>query len=394
MHRNELLILRPNEGDEAIALPVEVLEKEVRSLDKAQLQSVFDLIQAAYAHVGGHGNVDSPYALYQYEDVLLADTDGDGLPNVAILAARMRNGSKKVGIFATDGSPAAKQVLMSKAKEVLSRPDWWAELPRQFASFLKSRGVPMVEDQGTAIMLLGRRVNPGEFKWLGSVAKSSGEGYYERRYFGSEPDVRAILGNVTPELIQKIQSFIMSKMQANARRNTRRTSRRTRARSTRKTSKSGGKKSQRKGEPKGYQFGVPPPVVGGQVYRGRWTLVGSRRLGIPKSTSDIDYMVPLENVWNHIAEFRPYSEVEGAYWKLVPGSDPEATVVALPGWAYDIIDGSYAQATQKYSPRRMRSLRNKVGKDNFYRAIGVAYTDETLRTYAKTSKRRKTSRRK
>jgi len=153
------------------------------------------------------------------------------------------------------------------------------------------------------------------------------------------------------------------------------------------------KSSRRKSRP-GYQFGVPPPVVGGQVYRGRWTLVGSRRLGIPKSTSDIDYMVPLENVWNHIAEFRPYSEVEGAYWKLVPGSDPEATVVALPGWAYDIIDGSYAQATQKYSPRRMRSLRNKVGKDNFYRAIGVAYTDETLRPYAKTSKRRKTSRRK
>jgi len=222
-------------GDEPSEIvPVELVEKDIAELTRRERENVFALIQLAYAHVGGHGNVRSTDDLYNYETVLMADTDGDGIPNVAILAGRMRNGSKKVGVFATDGSPAAKQVLMIQAKEILARPDWWAELPRQFASFLRSRGVPMVEDQMVARMLLGRRVRSGEFNWLGSVPKSVGEGYYERRYFGSDPDVRAILGNVTPELVNEIQSFIAKEMKANSPRRRRRTSRRSRRTSRRR----------------------------------------------------------------------------------------------------------------------------------------------------------------
>lgn len=144
--------------------------------------------------------------------------------------------------------------------------------------------------------------------------------------------------------------------------------------------------------PSGSQFGVPPPVIGGLPYRGKWTLVGSRRLGIPTAKSDIDYMVPIESVRHSISEFRPYAGVEGAYWKSVPGSDPESTVVAIPRWAYDIIDESYAQAVERITPQQMRSLRKKLGKDGFYRAIGVAYTGETLALYDKKPKRRRTSR--
>ena len=229
MYSDEDFVYLYANGDDVSALaPVELVEKDIDELTKKEREDVFALIQQAYAHVGGHGNLMSPDDLYNYETVLMADTDGDDAPNVAILAARMRNGSKKVGVFATDGSPAAKQVLMTQAKEILSRPDWWAELPRQFASFLRSRGVPMVEDQMVALLLLGRRARPGEFNWVGAVPKSVGEGYYERRYFGSDPDVRAILGNVTPDLIAKIQSFISRHMQANRPSQRRRTSRRSR----------------------------------------------------------------------------------------------------------------------------------------------------------------------
>lgn len=163
MYRSELFEYMYANGDDGPSVaPVEPIEKDIDELTAQERDEVFALIQEAYAHVGGHGNLSSADDLYSYETVLMADTDGDGRPNVAILAARMRNGSKKVGVFATDGSPAAKQVLMTQAKEILTRPDWWAELPRQFASFLRSRGVPMVEDQMVAMLLLGRRVRPGE----------------------------------------------------------------------------------------------------------------------------------------------------------------------------------------------------------------------------------------
>jgi len=199
----------------------DVIEKTIDELTPAESEDLFALVQQAYAHVGGHGNLQSVDDLWNYRYALMADTDGDGHPNVAILAGKVRNGSTKVGVFATDGSQAAKQVLMTQIKTVLSRPDWWAELPSELASFLRSRGAPMIEDQMVAIMLLGRRVNHNEFAWLGKISRHVGEGYFSRSYFGSEPDVRAIVGNVTPELIEKIQQFVASEhMGKNPRRRT------------------------------------------------------------------------------------------------------------------------------------------------------------------------------
>ena len=157
------------------------------------------------------------------------------------------------------------------------------------------------------------------------------------------------------------------------------------------------RKTSRQSLSSGSKFGVPPPELGGGLYPGKWTLVGSRRLGIPTKTSDIDYMVQLEDVWPRIHEFQPYEGVEGAYWKPMPGSDPESTIVAVPSWAYDIIDKSYGQAAERHTPRQLRALRKKAGKDGFYRAIGVAYTSDTLAPYSmlqkKTRSRSKTSRR-
>jgi hypothetical protein len=217
----------------------DVIERSVGSLDGGERRDVFDLIQTAYAHVGGHGNVRSEGDLYEFDRVIMADTDGDGRPNVAILAGTMRNGTVKVSVFATDGSAEAKGVLLAQAKSVLMKRDWWAELPKEFASFLATRGVPMIDDQITAMLLLGRRVNPSSFTWLGEIPRHTGRGYYSRSYFGSEPQTRAIMGNVTPEMIDKIKNFVAREaMSRNPLRPARRTSRRKTSRSKRKTSRS------------------------------------------------------------------------------------------------------------------------------------------------------------
>ena len=123
---------------------------------------VFSLINTAYSEVGGHARIKSPKDLmYEYQKWVVADTDNDGKANAAICATRTRNGSYKVGIFATDSSTEAKAKVMSLAKEFLQKDGWWAEIPYQYAARLKSQGVHMVEDQAEVLMLLGARAMNG-----------------------------------------------------------------------------------------------------------------------------------------------------------------------------------------------------------------------------------------
>ena len=187
----------------------EVVETSLRSgnIPEEVVSSIFELISKAYAHVGGHGSVRSEDELYKYDLCLMADTDDDDKPNVVLLGERVRNGSTKLSVFGTDSSSGAKSKMMEMVKDVLTREEVWAEIPRQFAGFLYSRGVPMLEDENKVMMLLGRRIDPSSFKWLGDMgSEGKGAGYYQRNFFGKE-DIRAIMGNVPDSLFQKIIDF-------------------------------------------------------------------------------------------------------------------------------------------------------------------------------------------
>lgn len=185
--------------------PDSELAEEVRT-------ELFELVNSAYGDVGGHMNVSSPGALDNYDYWFFNNPtlDKEGKIRSAAFASTTRNGSVKVSVFASDGSPAGKGFLMKAIKDILSRPNWWAELPDQAAAFFISRGVPVVSSQEAVLMLLGRRVFNSNFEWHGhhpTKKNFPGEGWYSKDYAGSQ-SVRTILGNVSAEHVQKIKDFV------------------------------------------------------------------------------------------------------------------------------------------------------------------------------------------
>jgi hypothetical protein len=131
-----------------------------------------------------------------------------------------------------------------------------------------------------------------------------------------------------------------------------------------------------------FQDNLPNPVIDGKPHDGTWTIVGSGRLSIPKKTSDIDYMVPLEEIGD-LSSFNEYKDVPGAYWKdLDPVKGRPATVVAVPRYAYDKIDASYQQAVDRFGKRKLRQLKKTLPKDSFYKDIGVVYTSDAMKKEA------------
>jgi hypothetical protein len=124
---------------------------------------------------------------------------------------------------------------------------------------------------------------------------------------------------------------------------------------------------------------LPNPVIDGKPHSGTWTIVGSGRLSIPKKTSDIDYMVPLEEV-KDLSGFQEYADVPGVYWRDSETIDGRpSTIVALPRYAYDKIDDSYQQATDRFGKRKLRQLKKTLPKDSFYKDIGVVYTSDAMK---------------
>ena len=128
---------------------------------------------------------------------------------------------------------------------------------------------------------------------------------------------------------------------------------------------------------------VQPPIIGGKPHRGEWSLAGSARFNILRPGSDIDYMVPVEAVSEHLHEFKQYKGAPGVYWKEHPEVDGrKASVVAVPAPAYRKITDSYQHAVDSHTPEQLRRLREELGKHDFYKKVGVVYTSDAIKQTA------------
>lgn len=193
-----------------VAAKIEEIECRGADSDRAQelAPAVLELVNGAYAGVGGHVNVRDVHSLFRF-DKWFVHLDAQGKPNVAVLANKRRNDSYKVSVLATDSSGEAKAALMTVADDVLKRHGYWSEIPYQYAARLASRGIHMVESEEEVRLLLGRRIDPS-FEWYGkhpTKPNLNGAGYYGRAYAGAT-SIRAIVGNTgdTTERIRKHNS--------------------------------------------------------------------------------------------------------------------------------------------------------------------------------------------
>jgi len=177
-----------------------LLEKEypqgryIQVTDKKELKDlkgrIFNLIQNAYASIGGHVKFQSP------EDVLdselkywkVANLDDDPDIDVTTFGKTTKHGIKHTGMGHDGDKPNIKSLLKYKS-DLLKSPGNYAEISGPaYRVFVDIGGVDMVEDEETVRDILGPR-RSGETTWHGKHPTDSskkGEGWYTRTIGGGE----------------------------------------------------------------------------------------------------------------------------------------------------------------------------------------------------------------
>lgn len=157
-------------------------------------KDVYDIIDQAYANIGGHPKINSVGDTRRYTNWAVADVDDDPEVDVAFLG-KPESGGIKAGAFGTDGTPKASEKWRSSWQEI-SDKGWWSEVSGAPAHVLiKKLGSPFVDDEETARSIL----SGDEIEWYGAhptePEKWQGiEGWYGRN-IGGHKHTKIIVGN-------------------------------------------------------------------------------------------------------------------------------------------------------------------------------------------------------
>ena len=163
---------------------------EPTSSEKDELkQTLFDLIQTAYAPIGGHLKFKSPDDIKDPDLKYwkMADIDTDPEIDVVYFGKKTPFGIKHTGI-GHDGEKANIKNLLIKKSAELKKPGNYVEVSKgAFDSFVKKGGVPIIDDEEMVRKVLGPR-RSGEMTWYGKHPKGTypGNGWYTRKIGGKE----------------------------------------------------------------------------------------------------------------------------------------------------------------------------------------------------------------
>ena len=177
-----------------------LLEKEypkgeyVQVTDKKELEDlqgqIYDLIQNAYASIGGHVKFKSPSDIMDPELTYwkVADVDEDPEIDVTTFGKNTKHGIKHTGIGHDGDKPNIKSLLKYKT-DLLKTPGHYVEVSGgAFDSFVGYGGAPIIDDEETVRNVLG----PGrssETTWHGehpTDPSKKGNGWYTRTLGGGE----------------------------------------------------------------------------------------------------------------------------------------------------------------------------------------------------------------
>ena len=162
--------------------------------DNDVTSDIFDIIQKTYAPIGGHVDFKTAKDLpSDFSQWLVTDIDKD--PELdAVTFAKGAPGGQKLTGTATDGSPAAKKIMLNKINKVLRTKGNYGEVSDAIAHVLiKKFKIPYVESEDKVRQLL-----PGKkFTWVGANPNGKYPDYigWYRRDLGGSSHLKIMVGS-------------------------------------------------------------------------------------------------------------------------------------------------------------------------------------------------------
>lgn len=164
-----------------------------KELENLQSQ-LFDLIQNAYASIGGHVKFKSPSDIMDPELTYwkVADIDSDPEIDVATFGKNTKHGIKHTGIGHDGDRPNIKSLLKYKTN-LLKTPGNYVEVSGgAFDSFVGYGGAPVVDNEETVKNILAGK----SIEWHGAHPTDptkKGNGWYTR-YIGGKKLTKIMAG--------------------------------------------------------------------------------------------------------------------------------------------------------------------------------------------------------
>ena len=152
--------------------------------------TLFKLIQTAYAPIGGHVKFKSPSDVLDPELTFwrVADVDDDPEVDVTLFGKETPHGTKISGM-GHDGEIANIKNLLIKFNQILKTTGTYIEVSGPaYDSLVGKGGAPTVDDEETVMDILGPR-RAGETTWHGehpTDPSKKGNGWYTRTIGGGE----------------------------------------------------------------------------------------------------------------------------------------------------------------------------------------------------------------
>ena len=111
---------------------------------------LFDLIQNAYAPIGGHPNLKSPNDIGPDVGDMFAVIDVDEDPHIdAVAVTKKRAGGTKHVAMGHDGGSKAKSATVNHTANQLKKKGHYIEVSGKILDILKAKGVEIVDDEET-----------------------------------------------------------------------------------------------------------------------------------------------------------------------------------------------------------------------------------------------------
>ena len=147
-------------------------------------KDIFDLINTAYAPIGGNINYKSAADVLGAEadaNYEVVNIDDDPEPD-ALISYKEKDAGKKITALGHDGEPVSKSKSLNKMASLLKEPGYYLEVSGKLQDILLAKGAPVVKDKNLIQKVL-----------KGKTLEFNEDGTYQR-FIGGEKHTKTLLG--------------------------------------------------------------------------------------------------------------------------------------------------------------------------------------------------------